>query len=178
MELSARISDGSAALRLNFHNITELAFYFACAQLSFKMDATAPEISGTRTISLTRARHPLLDPHTVVPINVSLGDPYQMLVITGPNTGGKTVTLKTLGLFALMTQAGLHVPADEASICVFDRILPDIGDEQSIEQSLSTFSSHLKNMVETYTVCPAKRDGKWVSDHNAIIAKIAIPKTN
>lgn len=146
-ELSARISDSSAALRLNFHNITELAFYFACAQLSFKMDATAPEISGTRTISLTRARHPLLDPHTVVPINVSLGDPYQMLVITGPNTGGKTVTLKTLGLFALMTQAGLHVPADEASICVFDRILPDIGDEQSIEQSLSTFSSHLVTIV-------------------------------
>jgi len=146
-ELSAKISDSSAALRLNFHNITELAFYFACAQLSFKMDATAPEISGTRTISLTRARHPLLDPHTVVPINVSLGDPYQMLVITGPNTGGKTVTLKTLGLFALMTQAGLHVPADEASICVFDRILPDIGDEQSIEQSLSTFSSHLVTIV-------------------------------
>ena len=146
-DLSARISDISASLRLNFRNITELAFYFACAQLSFKMDAVAPEINGKRTLSLTKARHPLLDRKAVVPISVSLGEDYRMLVITGPNTGGKTVTLKTLGLFAIMAQSGLHIPADEASLCVFDRILPDIGDEQSIEQSLSTFSSHLVTIV-------------------------------
>ena len=146
-ELSAKIADASSALRLNFRNITELAFYFTCAQLSFKMNAVPPEINGKRVFSLVRARHPLLDTEKVVPISVSLGEEYRMLVITGPNTGGKTVTLKTLGLFAIMAQSGLHLPADEASICVFDRILPDIGDEQSIEQSLSTFSSHLVTIV-------------------------------
>ncbi|MBO5109994.1 MAG: endonuclease MutS2 [Clostridia bacterium] len=146
-DLSARISDISASLRLNFRNITELAFYFTCAQLSYKMDATPPEINGKRTVNLVKARHPLLDPKKVVPISLSLGEDYRMLVITGPNTGGKTVTLKTLGLFSIMAQCGLHVPADEASICIFDRILPDIGDEQSIEQSLSTFSSHLVTIV-------------------------------
>ena len=146
-DLSSKISDISASLRLNFRNITELAFYFTCAQLSYKMNATPPEINGKRTVRLLRARHPLLDVKKVVPIDVSLGDDYRMLVITGPNTGGKTVTLKTLGLFAIMAQSGLHLPADEASICIFDRILPDIGDEQSIEQSLSTFSSHLVTIV-------------------------------
>lgn len=147
-ELSSRISDASTALRLNFRNITELAFYFTCAELSFKMNATAPIINGKQYINLVKARHPLLDPQKVVPINISVGTDCRMLVITGPNTGGKTVALKTLGLFAVMAQSGLHLPADEpSSVCVFDRILPDIGDEQSIEQSLSTFSSHLVTIV-------------------------------
>ena len=145
--LSAKISDNSSALRLNFRNITDLAFYFTCAQLSFKMNAVAPEISAKRNVRFKNARHPLLSPKTVVPINVSLGEDFSMLVITGPNTGGKTVTLKTLGLFSIMAQCGLHLPADEATVCIFDRVLADIGDEQSIEQSLSTFSSHLVTIV-------------------------------
>ena len=146
--LSADVSAASESLRLNYLNITDLAFCFACAELSFRMKAAEPIISGNRSLSLCRARHPLIDPQKVVPINVSLGEGYDTLIITGPNTGGKTVTLKTVGLFALMTQSGLHIPADpESSICVFEKVLVDLGDEQSIEQSLSTFSSHMVNIV-------------------------------
>ena len=146
--LSADVSAAGESLRLNYLNITELAFYFACAELSSRMKACEPAISGGRSLDLRRARHPLIDPHKVVPTNIKLGDGYDTLIITGPNTGGKTVTLKTVGLFALMTQAGLHIPVDpESSICVFDKVLVDLGDEQSIEQSLSTFSSHMVNIV-------------------------------
>jgi len=146
--LSSDVSAAGESLRLNYWNINDLAFAFACAELSSRMKASEARISGNRTIELVRARHPLIDPAKVVPINVKLGDGYDTLIITGPNTGGKTVTLKTLGLFALMTQAGLHIPAEpETSICIFDRILVDLGDEQSIEQSLSTFSSHMVNIV-------------------------------
>ena len=146
--LSADVSAASESLRLNYYNLTELAFAFACAELSARMRACEPQISGKQTLRLQRARHPLIDRDRVVPIDVSLGEGYDTLIITGPNTGGKTVTLKTVGLFALMTQAGLHIPADEDSqICVFEKILADIGDEQSIEQSLSTFSSHMVNIV-------------------------------
>ncbi len=146
--LSAEVSTAAESLRLNYLNITELAFYFACAELSSRMKASEPKISGNRTLDLRRARHPLIDPKKVVPTNIKLGEGYDTLIITGPNTGGKTVTLKTIGLFALMTQSGLHIPADpESSICCFDRILVDLGDEQSIEQSLSTFSSHMVNIV-------------------------------
>lgn len=148
-DLSAGIAVSARAIELNYLNITELAFIFACADLSYKMDASPAHISDKQEIDLYRARHPLLDKKTVVPITVSLGKSYKMLVITGPNTGGKTVTLKTLGLFALMTQAGLHIPAeDNSTIGVFDEIFSDIGDEQSIEQSLSTFSSHMKGIVK------------------------------
>ena len=146
--LSADVAAVSNALWLNYRNITELAFCFACAQMSIAMNASAPTVSGDRTVELKRARHPLIDKSRVVPINVALGDGYDTMIITGPNTGGKTVTLKTIGLFLLMAQSGLHIPADEgSSVTVCDNILVDIGDEQSIEQSLSTFSSHMVNIV-------------------------------
>ncbi len=146
--LSAEVSAASESLRLNYLNITELAFAFACAELSSRMRASEPHISGGQTLNLIRARHPLIDRDRVVPIHISMGEEYDTLIITGPNTGGKTVTLKTVGLFALMTQAGLHIPADpESSICIFHKVLVDLGDEQSIEQSLSTFSSHMVNIV-------------------------------
>lgn len=146
--LSAMVSESSNAIWLNYRNITELAFAFACAQMSYAMSGSAPSITNDRSIRLERARHPLIDKSRVVPINIVLGDGFDTMIITGPNTGGKTVTLKTLGLFALMTQSGLHIPADEGSmISVFENILVDIGDEQSIEQSLSTFSSHMVNIV-------------------------------
>jgi DNA mismatch repair protein MutS2 len=153
-ELSSMVSEQGSVIDLNYRNITELAFIFACGELSARMRGIAPALTGERTVKLCRARHPLIDKATVVPINVSLGagcgegEGYDTLIITGPNTGGKTVTLKTLGLFALMVQSGLHIPADEPStMCLFDRILVDLGDEQSIEQSLSTFSSHMVNIV-------------------------------
>ncbi len=147
-DLSAGVAVSADAFVLNYLNVTELAFIFACADLSYQMNAAPPRICDEPVIDLHRARHPLLDKKTVVPITVSLGEKYQMLVITGPNTGGKTVTLKTLGLFALMAQCGLHLPAEDTSrIGVFDEIFSDIGDEQSIEQSLSTFSSHMKGIV-------------------------------
>ncbi|MBQ9784538.1 MAG: endonuclease MutS2 [Clostridia bacterium] len=146
--LSADVSAASESLRINYHSITDLAFYFACGELSARMHACEAKISGQQRVDLHRARHPLIDPKRVVPINVGIGGDCDTLIITGPNTGGKTVTLKTVGLFALMTQAGLHIPADpESEICVFSRVLVDIGDEQSIEQSLSTFSSHMVNIV-------------------------------
>ncbi len=149
-ELSADIAASAYTLRLDYMNITELAFIFACAELSYRMDAVQPKINepSRRVISLIKARHPLFDKKTCVPISVSLGDGFDTLVVTGPNTGGKTVALKTLGLFALMAQCGLHIPAADASeVCVFDAVLADIGDEQSIEMSLSTFSSSMSNII-------------------------------
>ena len=146
--LSALVADFSNAIWLNYRNITELAFAFACAQMSYSMNASAPTVTEQKLIHLKRARHPLIDKDKVVPINVILGDGYDTMIITGPNTGGKTVTLKTLGLFTLMAQAGLHIPADEGStVSICENVLVDIGDEQSIEQSLSTFSSHMVNIV-------------------------------
>ncbi len=146
--LSASVSEFSDAIWLNYRNITELAFAFACAQMSYAIVGSAPTVTEEKLIHLKRARHPLIDKSKVVPINVILGDGYDTMIITGPNTGGKTVTLKTLGLFTLMAQSGLHIPADEGStVSVCENILVDIGDEQSIEQSLSTFSSHMVNIV-------------------------------
>lgn len=146
-EFSSDIANFSLQLKNNYNSITEIAFNFALAELSYKMNAVSPEFTEKREIAFERARHPLLDRQKVVPINVSIGNDYNMLVITGPNTGGKTVTLKTLGLFALMAQSGMHLPCDYAKICIFDGVFPDIGDEQSIEQSLSTFSSHMVSIV-------------------------------
>ena len=147
-ELSEAVWASGDVLVRDYYNITELAFYFACAQLSYDMEASSPKISDRMVIDLVKARHPLLDREKVVPVTVSLGRDYRMMVITGPNTGGKTVTLKTLGLFVLMAQSGLHIPAeDTSSVGVFDEVFSDIGDEQSIEMSLSTFSSHMKVIV-------------------------------
>ena len=147
-ELSAAVGEIAESLKLNYRNLILLDLIFAKADLSIIMKATAPTVTDKRQLILKRARHPLLDPKTVVPITVKLGGDYNMLVITGPNTGGKTVTLKTSGLLCAMAQSGLHIPADEDSVvCVFDDIFAEIGDEQSIEQSLSTFSSHMKGIV-------------------------------
>lgn len=147
-ELSASIAGFAPSVLLNYQNITELAFFFGCANLSQRMDAREPIITEERRCKLISARHPLIDKDTVVPITVGIGGEYDTLIITGPNTGGKTVTLKTLGLFAIMAQSGLHIPADEGSeVCIFEKILVDLGDEQSIEQSLSTFSSHMVTIV-------------------------------
>ncbi len=148
-DFSSQVAAISPTLSLNYRNITELAFAFGCAELSVRTGGVEPHINNEKKIILNRARHPLIDKKTVVPITVSLGDTYDTLVITGPNTGGKTVTLKTLGLFSIMAQSGLHIPAEEgSSLPIFDKILVDLGDEQSIEQSLSTFSSHMVNIVE------------------------------
>ncbi len=148
--LSAMVADVADAIWLDYKNITELAFIFACGELSFRMNGSAPQIcsDNDREVILHKSRHPLINKDRVVPTNIEIGQGYDTMIITGPNTGGKTVTLKTLGLFALMTQAGLHIPAeDDSRMCIFDNILVDIGDEQSIEQSLSTFSSHMVNIV-------------------------------
>lgn len=144
-ELSGLVAASAFTIVCDYRNITELAFIFACAELAYRMNACAPTITEDRRVELIRCRHPLID--RAVPVNILLGGEYSMLVITGPNTGGKTVALKTLGLFSLMAQAGLQLPCEQASICVFDAVFADIGDEQSIEQSLSTFSSHMVGIV-------------------------------
>ncbi len=147
-ELSSECANYSGSIRSDYKSITELSFYFGCGQLSVNMNGNAPCVSSKRTLSIIDARHPLISRDRVVPITVDIKDRYDTMVITGPNTGGKTVTLKTIGLFTLMVQSGLHIPASELSeISVFDNILADIGDEQSIEQSLSTFSAHMVNIV-------------------------------
>ena len=147
-ELSAAIAGASDALCLNYMNITEIAFCFGCASYSMRLNAVEPILNTRRACNLVCARHPLIDKATVVPISLALGYDYDTVVITGPNTGGKTVSLKTLGLLSLMAQAGLHIPADEgSSVCVFESILVSLGDEQSIEQSLSTFSAQMVNIV-------------------------------
>ena len=147
--LSADVSEFSGSLRQNYHNATELAYDFACASLAEDMRASMPVLVGQPLISLKHARHPLLDRKKVVPVDVALGEDFKTLIITGPNTGGKTVTLKTLGLFAFMAQSGLQIPADDGSrMGVFGEILVDIGDDQSTEQSLSTFSSHMVTIVD------------------------------
>ncbi|MBR0303277.1 MAG: endonuclease MutS2, partial [Clostridia bacterium] len=147
-EFSAQVAERGEILTLDFLNITDLAFIFAKADLSYKLDALEPEISERPVVELRRARHPLLNVKKVVPITLTLGEDFSLLVITGPNTGGKTVTLKTIGLMTAMAQSGLHIPCDSGSrIGIFDDIFSDIGDEQSIEQSLSTFSSHMVGIV-------------------------------
>ena len=147
-ELSAFVCEYSEALRADLSAIYELDFLFAKAKLSLSQNAIEPILNDEGIINIQKGRHPLLDPKTVVPVDIYLGEEFDTLVITGPNTGGKTVSLKTLGLLSLMAACGLHVTAAENSrLAVFENIFADIGDEQSIEQSLSTFSSHVVNLV-------------------------------
>ena len=148
-EFSAEAAAHREDIQWDYDTLVHLDLIFARGQLSYKMNAVRPEVRRDGAIHLRKARHPLLDPKTAVPIDIELGDTFDTLVITGPNTGGKTVTLKTLGLLTLMTQCGLHIPAaDRSAVSVYQRVLADIGDEQSIEQSLSTFSAHMVNIVE------------------------------
>ncbi|HBR01620.1 MAG TPA: endonuclease MutS2, partial [Ruminiclostridium sp.] len=147
-ELTARVAEISQELSLNVQILGRLDFMFSKAKLSRDMNGACPRLSHDRLVKIIQGRHPLLDKHKVVPIDIELGSEFTTLVITGPNTGGKTVTLKTVGLFVLMLQSGLHIPVQEGSeFGLFDSVYADIGDEQSIEQSLSTFSSHMKNIV-------------------------------
>ena len=147
-ELSAKAAAHREDIQWDYDALVHLDLIFARGQLSYKMDAVRPEVRRDGAIHLRRARHPLLDPKKAVPIDIELGDTFDTLVITGPNTGGKTVSLKTLGLLTLMTQCGLHIPVgDRSAVSVYERVLADIGDEQSIEQSLSTFSAHMTNIV-------------------------------
>ena len=146
--LSAMAGEHTEELTVNIRTMTTLDFIFAKAKLALEMNATEPLFNTDRYINIRKGRHPLLDKKKVVPIDINLGKDFDLLIITGPNTGGKTVSLKTVGLFCLMGQAGLHIPAlDRSELSIFTEIYADIGDEQSIEQSLSTFSSHMKSIV-------------------------------
>ena len=153
-ELSAEAASFRESICHSYEMLITLDVIFAKAKYSLRIDGMEPEIRENASIELVRARHPLIDKKTVVPVSVRLGTDFDTLIITGPNTGGKTVTLKTLGLLTLMAECGLHIPADHGSaVSVFERVLADIGDEQSIEQSLSTFSAHMKNIVQIVSEC-------------------------
>lgn len=153
-ELSAETAGYREAINLDYQMLVQLDVIFAKAKLAYQMRAGAPIMNDQGRIELRKARHPLIDPKVVVPITVRLGTDFDTMIITGPNTGGKTVTLKTIGLLTLMAECGLHIPAGDGSVLsTFDAILADIGDEQSIAQSLSTFSSHMRTIVDVVAQC-------------------------
>lgn len=161
--LSAMAASAVSDIAFDTDVLTELDFIFARAKLARAMNAVEPVFNTDGIIHIKSGRHPLLEKHTVVPVDIKLGDDFTLLIVTGPNTGGKTVSLKTLGLFTLMGQSGLHIPALEGSVlAVFDDVFADIGDEQSIEQSLSTFSSHMSNII--YIVNHATPDSLCLFD--------------
>ena len=148
-ELSQEAGSFASTIRQDYDLLCTLDFIFAKAKLAYQMKANRPRLVNRGRTQLRRARHPLLPQGTAVPIDFAIGGKVDAVIITGPNTGGKTVSLKTLGLLTLMAQCGLQIPCgDDSAIRVCPRVLADIGDEQSIEQSLSTFSSHMKNIVE------------------------------
>ncbi len=147
-DLSTQAGENTQAIGSNQKLLTQLDFIFAKASLALDQNATRPVFNQDRFVSIRKGRHPLLDKKKVVPIDLTLGKDFDLLIVTGPNTGGKTVSLKTLGLLTLMGQAGLHIPAaDRSCLALFTNVFADIGDEQSIEQNLSTFSSHMKNII-------------------------------
>ena len=153
-ELSAEAAGHAEDINLDYRMLVQLDVIFAKAKLAYRMNAWAPLMNDQGRVDLRKARHPLIDPKKVVPISVRLGSDFDTMIITGPNTGGKTVTLKTVGLLTLMAECGLHVPAGDGScLSTFDAILADIGDEQSIAQSLSTFSSHMRTIVDVVAQC-------------------------
>lgn len=153
-QLSAQAAAHTEDIRTSVTALIKLDVIFAKARLAYKMKAWAPEMNDQGRIELRNARHPLIDPKAVVPITLRLGSDFDTMIITGPNTGGKTVTLKTVGLLTLMAECGLHIPAGDGTVLsTFDAILADIGDEQSIAQSLSTFSSHMRTIVDVVAQC-------------------------
>jgi len=153
-ELSAEAAAHREGINLNYQMLVQLDVIFAKAKLAFQMRACPPQMNDQGIVQLRNARHPLIDAKKVVPISVRLGSDFDSMIITGPNTGGKTVTLKTVGLLTLMAECGLHVPTGDGSVLsTFDAILADIGDEQSIAQSLSTFSSHMRTIVDVVAQC-------------------------
>ena len=153
-ELSSEAAAHREGIELTYRMLVRLDVIFAKARLAYKMRAWAPEMNDEGRVELRNARHPLIDPKKVVPISLHLGRDFDTMIITGPNTGGKTVTLKTIGLLTVMAECGLHVPAGDGScLSTFDKILADIGDEQSIAQSLSTFSSHMRTIVDVVDEC-------------------------
>lgn len=156
-ELSAEVATYREAINDDFRLLVRLDVIFAKAKLAYRMNAWAPQMNDEGRVELRNARHPLIDPKTVVPISLRLGTDFDTMIITGPNTGGKTVTLKTVGLLTLMAECGLHIPAGDGScLSVFDSILADIGDEQSIAQSLSTFSGHMRTIVQIVEQCDSR----------------------
>ncbi|MCD7842955.1 MAG: endonuclease MutS2, partial [Lachnospiraceae bacterium] len=170
--LSAEVSAHTEALNYNVLLLTELDFIFARAQLSLSYKGTEPVFNTEGRIHIKKGRHPLLDPKKVVPVDIRLGDDFTLLVISGPNTGGKTVSLKTVGLFTLLGQAGLHIPAlDHSELSVFSEVYADIGDEQSIEQSLSTFSSHMTNIVSFLNAMDEADAAIWNPASNSSASK-------
>lgn len=153
-ELSAEAAAHAEDINLDYSMLVQLDVIFAKAKLGYRMRAWAPIMNDRGRVELRNARHPLIDPKVVVPISLRLGTDFDSMIITGPNTGGKTVTLKTIGLLTLMAECGLHIPAgDGSTLSTFDAILADIGDEQSIAQSLSTFSSHMRTIVDVVAQC-------------------------
>ncbi len=153
-EISEDIGNHAQTFIEDYSALLELDLYFAKARLADKMNAVVPQLTDDGKICLSKARHPLIDKTKIVPVDITLGCDFDVLVITGPNTGGKTVTLKTVGLLTLMAECGLHIPAgDGSTLSTFDAILADIGDEQSIAQSLSTFSSHMRTIVDVVEQC-------------------------